>query len=181
MFIDIETGGLDPQRDAICSVGYYIQNRKTKAVERKYSALVQPYEYLGMKRNYSDKAMEVNGLSVSELIQGGKGLYDVLYEFIKDSATVSRIWAHNVNFDRSFLMTAIDRSQRGLKPHGEMVGKRFTGCSRKLLREFNPDLASYSLENACEQYELDYGAHEALGDAKSCMLLVNKIRELQKR
>lgn len=76
--------------------------------------------------------------------------------------------AHNVNFDYSFLKTAMETSGRRFNP--------VRLCSVRYARKIVPGLRSYSLANLCKHFKVhNEAAHRALGDAEATAIIFTRL------
>lgn len=79
--------------------------------------------------------------------------------------------AHNVNFDYSFVRTALQEAGYSYQP------KRL--CTVRYARRVHPGLRSYSLSNLCQEYRItNNAAHRAGGDATATAYLLAYLLEL---
>jgi len=99
--IDTETGGFNPEKDALCSVSIMLvdgSNSKTW--------FIRPYE-----KNYDEKALRVNGLNKTFLKDQGVYLEEFALDLIKycnkhfgkDNYGLIQLLGHNVSFDIGFI------------------------------------------------------------------------------
>lgn len=97
LVLDTETGGLNPQTDALMSVGAILLDENLKEVSVNY-ALFQNI----LDRDVGERAKEVNGLDESRL---ATGLYPVdfvsTWKMFTDYADI--LIGHNVAFDVGFM------------------------------------------------------------------------------
>jgi DNA polymerase III epsilon subunit-like protein len=101
LVLDTETGGLDPTSSALCSVSVMLPNGKNDK-----TWFIKPYD-----KDYSHKALEVNGLTLEYLEVNGVTLDQFKAEFIaylKDNFHNStfgsiQLLGHNIAFDIGFL------------------------------------------------------------------------------
>lgn len=97
-FFDTETGGVDPDKHSVLSLGSLVGNIHTGEVVSAFECLIsRPIdEYV-----VTDKAMEINGLDLKQCSREGippEAAADLLNEqFINNGC--SMLGGHNVNFD----------------------------------------------------------------------------------
>jgi len=104
--IDLETGGLDPKKNGICTVSAKVFN-SNEAVKTWY---IKPSD----KYVYEDQALKVNNLSLESLEKKGIYLKNFLIDFayylnnIKEKYKVDKLYflGHNLQFDIQFLKEA---------------------------------------------------------------------------
>lgn len=96
--LDTETGGLNCKEDAICSIS-------VSTIDKVYKKTwyIKPY-----KKNYSQEALEVNGLSKELLEQKGLPFDDVKRELLEFFNYIRRgqrikLLGQNITFDIGFL------------------------------------------------------------------------------
>lgn len=102
LVIDTETGGLDPARHALLSVGLV-----DSLTDQMWGSLVRPAPGLGIE----EEALGVNGLSVSLLEEDGFAEGDVvgMIERIGKKCRGAVLAGCNVGFDVGFLRAAFER------------------------------------------------------------------------
>lgn len=105
LVIDLETGGINPQTDAICSISYKILGEQYKEVETHY---IKPYG-----KNISEEALKVNGLTLEKLEKEGISLFEALdkltsylWIFSDKNKWNIKLMGHNLRFDLGFLEQA---------------------------------------------------------------------------
>lgn len=155
--LDLETTGLDPERDAIVELAA-VHFRQGEVVA-KYSRLVNPGFPLPLR------IQKLTGLTDEEL-QGAfefADLWPELQEFIADLPLVG----HNLSFDLAFLAKAA-----GWQPLGPVFD------TRRLCRIFYPTLTGYSLSQLARHFSLPLeNEHRAEPDALRSGMLFLKIKE----
>lgn len=157
--LDLETGGLDPQLCAICSVAVMTLSEDLSEVTR-YQRLVRD----DVGKRYDPEAMAVNGLSIDRLRAEGTPVGTVLDD-LRRGLPGKTVVAHNARFDLGFLAT------RGIE-----VPKWICtlDLSRRVLR-----MRSCKLAAVAERLGVERGtAHDAMGDAETT---ANVFRELMRR
>jgi DNA polymerase III epsilon subunit-like protein len=106
LVIDLETGGVNPKTDAICSVS--VKKYGEGIVKTWY---IKPYD-----KKYNDKAVQVHGLYEEYLEENGISVLEFTNQFVGflydnfeyDEQTKKfkqriKLLGHNVKFDMSFL------------------------------------------------------------------------------
>lgn len=103
--IDLETGGLNAQKDSICSISYKILGTQYKDVTTHY---IKPYG-----KNISDTALKVNGLTLDKLDNEGITILEALdkltsflWIFSDHNKWNIKLMGHNLRFDLDFLEQA---------------------------------------------------------------------------
>jgi DNA polymerase-3 subunit epsilon/ATP-dependent DNA helicase DinG len=152
--LDLETTGLDPERDAIIEIGA-VKFRKGKVLDT-FSSLVNP------KRQVPFKVLHLTGISQEELDEAPplRSLIRPLEEFVGDGVIVG----HSVEVDLSFLR------RWGLFIFNEALD------TFELASIFVPYAARYSLAKLAEALGIEAGkSHRALDDAMTAMRLFNAL------
>lgn len=153
---DFETTGLYPEKDRIVEIGAV--RFTSRGPSERFKTFLDP----GIPIPLS--ASEIHGIT-DDMVRGMPAISTVLprfIDFIGDSALV----AHNINFDKAFLDTAMVNN--GLKPLQNPMIDTCT-LSRKVLKHH----ASYSLQALARDLQFASGtAHRALDDAELARLLL---------
>ena len=105
LVIDLETGGLNPKTDAVCSVS-----------AKKYGEGFKTWYIKPYNKKYNEKAMQINGLTEEDLKEQGVTTLEFISQFIGflynnfdyDETTKKfkqniKLLGHNVKFDMGFL------------------------------------------------------------------------------
>lgn len=160
--LDLETGGLDPRRDAILSVGMLPVRRGILRLGEAYQTLVRPAEGLRVDPG-SIRAHELLGGEVAE----GRPVGEVLPEIARRLGGGGVLLVHNRGFDEAFLRR--DFKREGLHwPRPPVVDTMdlLVRVGRFLHPEMSSDMQPLNLTRARRHYGLpNYGAHDALIDA----------------
>ncbi|HXF86271.1 MAG TPA: helicase C-terminal domain-containing protein [Anaerolineales bacterium] len=155
--IDIETTGLNEERDAIIEIGAV--RFKGHRVEDEWSSLINP------NRHVPEFITALTGIDDAMLRQAPR-LRDVageLTEFVGDAPLVG----HNIRFDLGFLQKA------GLFQFNEVID------TYELASVLIPTASRYNLGALGRQLGIPLPAtHRALDDAKVTMAVLNKLFEL---
>lgn len=108
LIVDLETTGLDPEKDRIIEIGiieFGLEGDQPPVVIRSYSGLEDPGQPL------SPEITKITGLATAHVL-GQKIDWDLVRDFFSRSEIVI---AHNCDFDRSFLVRR--KELTGLRPH----------------------------------------------------------------
>lgn len=164
LFLDTETGGLDPDRASLLTAG----------VVAYRDGRIYPGLEVWFKSDYytvSARALEINGLTIvgfHELAQEPEMAIRLLLhykrEYLGDEPV--RLAGHNVQFDMAFLRRAFDRSQVPWSDHFHHLAVDTASLS-VLLMEVGliPELGG-SLDELCQHFEIyRTRPHRALSDA----------------
>jgi DNA polymerase-3 subunit epsilon/ATP-dependent DNA helicase DinG len=161
--LDIETTGLDPERDAILEVGAV--RFKGSRIFDTYSTLIDP------NRPIPYKIQELTGIKPAD-IEGAPSLPDVLPElnrFVGDSPVIG----HNISFDLAFL------HKHGLFENHTPID------TFELASILLPFASRYSLGHLLEYLHInlspDDQAHRALGDAQATRRLFEALLDQARR
>ncbi len=156
--LDLETTGLDPQRDAIIEIGAVRFQGET--VLDTYSTLVNP------RRAIPPRIQQLTGIRDADVVRAPT-IDQVLPELLAFvGPEVAGVVAHNAPFDLGFLRTRGVQFQRpALDTH-------------ELATILLPGQASYSLGELCRHFGIDLqDAHRALGDALAAARLFQRLAE----
>ena len=146
--LDLETTGLDPQRDEIVEIGLVWFSGGEPQARRSW--LVRPTR--------AGKGLAVSGLTWEEL-QDAPALEEVLPQVLPELAG-RLVVAHNAPFDRAFLAA-------GARRLGMAVPQARWVDTLSLARALWPGRAGYSLEELKAELGLGAGGHRALPDAEA--------------
>ena len=161
VIIDIETTGLDPQKDKIIELaGIKIKDNK---VIKEYSSLINP------EIEISSFITELTGID-NCMINKAPTIENELKKFI-DFVGNDLVVGHNVNFDINFIY------DNSLKYYNNIFENNYLDTlrmSRKLL-----SLENHKLKTLAETFNIDYKkAHRALRDCYITFDVYNKLKEL---
>lgn len=165
-FLDIETGGFNKEKHALCEIGIVIVDDELNIVY-EHSSLVLPYKTeSGNMVEYDPKSMEVHGITMTEIIETGKIIFKVI-DYIDDlfyHYDIDTIAGHNINrFDLPWMnylkyrFTAYDYDVDYIIDTLEISKQKLKG--------------SHKLEDLCDRFAIQKGNHRALSDAKASLEL----------
>ncbi len=153
--LDLETSGIDKNKDRIIEIGCIKFTPFTDKIE-KLSFLINP------RLEISDFIKELTGISQEELDQSPilEEVSDKIKNFLVDNNGVQHaLIAHNAPFDIGFLQ------KNGIKVSGPVFD------TYDLAFTLIPD-SGYSLQDLASDFNIDSGsAHRALSDAETTMNL----------
>ena len=165
--LDTETGGLDPNRHAIVSLGLAIMEDAEVIASREFR--------LGMdsKAEYDVKSLEINGISWKSIKEGPdpKQVYVEAARWLDEhDAREIDIVSHNTAFDAAFISQWAfkcgywDRGSSCFIPAPELVRGPWW-CTRRMASRLK--LENYKLDTVCSLYKLARTGehHGALEDA----------------
>lgn len=168
-FIDIETTGLNLEKNEIIEIGCVFATPELKVIE-EFELKIKPEHLenadpIALKVNhYNEKDWE-NSYSLKEAMK-------IFSEKVKDCIMVG----HNVAFDAGFLEYAFNKTEIMNTMHYHKLDTISIAWA-KLHRE--PDLERFSLRELCERFGIkNERAHSALPDARATFLLYKKFMEL---
>lgn len=161
--LDLETTGLDPQRDELLEIG------ALRVVEHQ---VVDRLEVIVQTRCAIPEAVQtLTGITAARQQEEGIPLSNALEQlsaFLSDRPIV----CHNASFDRQFLRAAYEQAGR-IPP-----GNPFTD-TLKLARRAIDDVADYKLSTLAEYFKLPQTTfHQALSDCETTFLLYEKLNEI---
>jgi len=182
--IDTETGGLDPSKHSILSLG---------AVILEDRRIVDEFEILIKEPNITIalEAIHVNKMNILKICSEGTNAYDAVQSFRyftlkyfpKDKVVLG---GHNVNFDVGFLKRLWSLGVISEPFYDEIFSHRIIDtCSilRFLTLSGRISLKNASLTDACKYFGItvyEEERHTAIGDARLTAQLLIKMMELLK-
>lgn len=173
--LDIETGGFNKKKNAICEVAILILDNDLKVIN-EYQTLISPYircpevaEKEGQLVSYKDDAMAVNGISMDDILKAPKAevVANEIFELLEDH-TVRCLIGHNLDaFDKPWIEDFMKRMGVNCIIEKSIDTMKL---SKKKGNKIN------SLEVLCEQYKIEnVEQHRALGDCYATLELLNKL------
>jgi DNA polymerase-3 subunit epsilon/ATP-dependent DNA helicase DinG len=157
--LDIETTGLDPDRDAILEIGIvrFRPSATSVEVQNEWRAVINP------QREIPAKITQLTGITEDMVAREGISLWDALRQAERIVGDAP-ILGHNINFDLGFL-----RKQR--------VFLQNEGVDTfELASVLVPYAGRYSLSALGKELGIDIGdSHRALDDARTAMQLYQTI------
>lgn len=181
VFIDTETGGLDPQRNSLLSIALAVYNPETEMVLAKTELLVRNEPYC-----LSAKALEVNGINIPEHHQRSykpkqviEMIEEFLYPFYKN--VQAKLAGHNAPFDIGYLKMMFIQEQQ-LELYNKLFSHR--AIDTIPIAQFLKDtgklpLKSIGLSDLIKYFgiELSGDRHTALADCLATVELYKKLCE----
>jgi len=157
--IDIETTGLNPERDEIIEIGIILMNG---SFEEQYEFLIKP------KKNLPLHIQAITGLKDEDLLEAPE-LSEVsqkIVDLIEDRVLIG----HNMHFDFSFLKKVYKDAGAPLRNHWV--------CTAKYARSVVPKLPSYKLSSLVRSFKIEHeGFHRAMNDAVATLKLYKVLNE----
>jgi DNA polymerase-3 subunit epsilon/ATP-dependent DNA helicase DinG len=155
--LDLETTGLDPERDSIIEIGI-VRFRGDEVLDR-WSSLINP------QRDIPAKITELTGISQEMVLRDGIPLWDGLREAQRLIGSHTVV-GHNVNFDLSFM-----RRQRMFQANDSID-------TFELASILVPHAGRYSLSALAQELGIELNdAHRALNDALTAHQLYLRVFE----
>jgi DNA polymerase III epsilon subunit-like protein len=176
VYLDFETSGLDPSRHAILQAAWIVERDGEVLSEKIFDVIPEPNDDLCLA------ALDVNGFSL-ERCRSGKYLSYVLAAFTQDCLQVSspRICGHNIQFDISFLMTAIRKLRENLTLYVDLKRTLDTRTIAQFL-EYKGVLqhapTDFKLTTLCKIFDIPLEAHDALADIRATRSLFHILEKL---
>lgn len=200
VFIDLETGGLDPETCAVLEVGAYVE---IEGRARTFQAIVRE-PGLEMGKNIHEAALNINGLTITRIRTEGRNVSSVATElgyFLRDIHIEARcqnerilIGGQNVQFDMGFLNRLWRLAGVAKKPNLDYRCVDLASIGEALMRagklpaivtsKTGATLKMPGLDASAEFFGIErsgpdgMGAHRALGDAKTAHLVYQHYENL---
>lgn len=178
VFIDTETGGLDPQIHSLLSLGMVAIN---------YSVQV-PYYWTFSLDNYNctQEALNINHLDIEELRRTGKKECQIAEEFLAAIQEIELIdgekitlAGHNVSFDINFLKEFLKRNNISFHKHFHYRSVDTASILRYLYDKGVFPEKFASLETACKILGVaNVQTHNAIDDAYLTYALYQRLLQL---
>jgi DNA polymerase III epsilon subunit-like protein len=164
-FLDLETTGLEHDKDSILEVSFIVTDENLNEITR-LDELVFP-----KKTPLTPFVTHLTGITPEEVTEKGKNWEDVQEDVIQKIGDAT-IVGHNIDFDIRFL-----------KENGIPLEKNKRIDTHELARILLPGDESFSLEAITQRLNLSHeDAHRAMSDVVACIqlwpLLIEKIKEL---
>lgn len=158
VFLDIETTGLNVDRDQIIEIG---------VIRESKSQVSEMHKLIKTDISIPDTIHKLTGIS-GEMLKSGETLKDSMYafrSFIKDAVLIG----YNISFDIKFLNKALEKYD--LEPIYNKTIELMNEAKKR-----NGFQANYKFETTLKEYGIDTPVpHRALEDAKLIQLLYHKM------
>jgi len=158
---DVETGGLDPQKNALVSVAIVLLDENLEEISRHYTLVKDSPDKI-----IEQQALDVNKITLEQIAKKGKPIEEVMVR-VKELIDGTILVFHNGSFDSSFLnargtniTTSIDTMDISWKRWPEKKAKLGLVVER----------LGFSIE----------GAHNSLYDALMTAKILKKFNEDEK-
>ncbi len=149
--LDLETTGLDPNKDKIIQIGFIVFNENGKIFE-KYET------YINTNKEIPEIISEITGIKNEDIKNAPK--FEKIKSKIQNLLNENTLVGHNIDFDISFLIK-----------EGITIKKTYIDTLFLSSAIFSNE-KSHSLENLCKNFKIKQKkAHTALEDSISAMKL----------
>jgi len=161
--IDIETTGVNAQRDKITEIAVYVHDG-TKITD-EFTTLINP------ERSIPYQISQITGIT-DDMVARAPRFYEVARKIV--DLTEGKIFvAHNAPFDYRFIQSEF--KQLGYNFERETI------CTVRLSRKLIPGKSSYSLGNLCNDLGIRItDRHRAAGDALATVKLLELLLSVNK-
>lgn len=160
--IDIETNGLDPQKNELIEIGAVKKTNQGEVVtfERLIKSTTQLPPVITQLTGITTEELQTKGVPIAEALIA-------LQEFIEERCLVG----YNIDFDRQFLTIAFE------KKHQLVLSNDFWDLMPRVKRA-QRFLDNYRLSTVLANYGIENGSpHRALSDAQATFELLIKLME----
>lgn len=175
MYFDVETTGLDPEKNDIIQLAYILEEDGVEKFEGNLK--MQPLNW----GEISEKALEVNGVTRSQLKEYPMPQKAHAF-FMDDLQAFGAKWVipcgYNVNFDIGFLKAWFKKM--GFSGYGSMFTYKPIDPYQViiLLDSIKPYyLKNHKLETMARYYGIELQAHDAMSDIRATKKLLEIIKE----
>lgn len=168
-FIDIETTGLNLEKNEIIEIGCVLADSELKVIE-EFELKIKPEHIesadpVALKVNHYNEKDWKDSLELNDAMK-------IFSEKVKNCIMVG----HNVAFDAGFLEYSFNKTEMINTMHYHKLDTVSIAWA-KLHRE--PDLEHFSLRELCERFDIkNEKAHSALPDARATYELYKKLMTL---
>lgn len=176
LFMDFETGGLDPKRHAPLQFAYIIEHDGEVVKEAAYDIRPDRNDDICMA------AIETNYFTL-ERMRAGKDLPFVLLMLKMDCLPFPGIFpvGHNVQFDIDFLRRGCERHHENMFLYLDIKKNLDTRAIAQFLSYkggFPKPTENFKLETLCTLFEIPLKAHDALEDIRATRTLFHILEKL---
>jgi DNA polymerase-3 subunit epsilon len=187
LFIDTETGGVDPNKDSLLTIGLEVWSKNKVFPEGKLHILIKQDKYI-----VNGKAMDINGIDLAKHhkkavshMKAIEQILDFINDYFGDSCERNgekiTLGGHNINFDVNFLKKFL--LNNNIKFH-KIFDYRFVdtaGLLKTLYLGGKIDKPIKSLDEAISYFNIemnDNDRHQADEDINVTIKVFNKILNL---
>lgn len=166
VWVDTETGGLDPARAALLELAVIVTDLSGHHVTDRYEARLQPIEGDSM----TPGALKVNGYDPALWLETAKPFNEVM-DYLHKAARSGILAGHNTRFDGAVIRRALTRRGYGTSPWPGRSYQVDTSClSWPLLAAGR--IRDLKLGTIAEYLGIpNEAAHRAMGDAETARLV----------
>ena len=162
VIVDIETTGLEPERNRIIEIGALATDGPKET--DVYTTLIDP------GCDIPENIMTITGIT-GEMLKGKPDIKKALSGFM-DFISGKVLVAHNTDFDIPFL-------QHHAEKHLKRRIDNKTLCTLKLSRILLPQLKNHKLHTVAEHLNIPvHDRHRAMGDVETTFYIWNKLVEI---
>jgi DNA polymerase III epsilon subunit-like protein len=174
-FIDIETTGIDPSKNAIIEFAAISTTNNLKQVICQTSFTICPEKIEEVE--FHPEAMKINKISMEEIKSSMKAV-EARQQIMPFFADKSLLIGHNFTFDLLFLNKFL-----GTDFSGNMIKPRIIDTASLLLPlVIMGKLEKNSLHEACKFFNIsDLGQHRALNDVNITIKVFKKLIDFYKK
>ena len=152
--IDFETAAYDSASAVSIGLVKYVDGGE---VDSFYSLIKPPVLYI--RPDFT----KIHGLTVDDVRDAPT--FDAIWENVLAFIEGYCLIAHNSGFDMRVLKSVLEH-------YGIKLPALYSACSLKMARKLWPHLPSRALTFLGEHFNIDYDAHNALADARTCAKIV---------
>ncbi len=185
--MDTETGGLDPNKHSILSLGGVVLGEDLRIID-EFEVYIKEDEIVAEQR-----ALDINKIDLKWLKENGKNPKNAvssLYAFLSNHFPLYRhdnlidIAGHNIGFDVGFVKRLYNLANSDKDKYNDIFSHRTldtAGIVRFLMLAGKLNLQTASSNAAFKHFGIEVSEkerHTALGDARATAILLRKLVEL---
>ena len=161
VIFDFETTGLSAKANEIIEIGA-LKYHQGECID-KFHSMVKP------EKGVPERITRITGIDAS-MVKDAPPLEDIFREFLK-FIRGSILFAHNMSFDKSFLLKACESVSFTLNYPFY--------CTMKMARFILPNLERHNLDTVAEHYNISFTErHRSIGDVEvTAQLLMHMLQE----
>lgn len=182
-YLDVETTGLDYNRHGIIQIGAVIELDNEVIKEVNYRCQPFPFQLI------SKESLAINGVSIEELktypdpVDVYREFVSVLDSYIDRYKKTDKFFliGYNAFFDNMFLRKFFENNnEQYFSSYFWWPPVDVAVLLQEEIREHRHKFENFKLENIASLLNIECDIHDALSDARTCMIVYKKLKEYRK-